>query len=59
MNHELEGLMTLVSILTRALVANGTLEKIDLFAELSRIERIVSPGALSEVRSLISNLPDR
>ncbi len=57
--YELAGMMLLLSTLTRALVANGTISKLDLLAELSRLRLSAHPIVAGQVESLIQNLPDQ
>lgn len=57
--YELIGTALLLTTLTRALVANGVITKIDLLAELSRLQLAAPPEEVAQIRSLIQNLPDQ
>lgn len=57
--YESTSALLLLFTLTRTLVANRAIEKLDLLAELSRIEQSWPTQCALEVRELIQNLPDR
>jgi len=57
--YESTGQLVLLSIITRALVAKGVLEKEDLLAELSRVQLAIPGDVLAQLQELILNMPDR
>lgn len=59
MTYESTGQLVLLSIITRALVAKGVLEKEDLLAELSRVQLAIPGDVLAQLQELILNMPDR
>jgi len=58
-DHAFTGTLALLQILTRALVAKGVIEKIDLLAELSRVHQNLPKPVVLSLQELIQALPDQ
>lgn len=59
MSNEITGALALLTVVTRALVAKGVLDKEDLLAELSRVQLNLPLSVVAQLQELIQNLPDQ